>query len=152
MVRRYAQIPARTRAHKHLPPLFGISIITSREVADMNSRMAGIWVVLVVAALFWLMGFWNQKANNAANSGDYSIKGRGLWTYLLGIRPGVERVYLRSAYLQLLGLVYLVVGLLTVLFHNVKLLRTVTLGVIGMGLLGGTLVWMIADLVARSKH
>ena len=118
----------------------------------MDSKIAWTWIVCVVAALLWLPGLWGQKTNNAAAAKDYSIVGSGVWTYLLGVRPRVERVYLRIAYVQILGLVYLIVGLSAIWFYGTSILRILTLGILGVGFVGGGLVWLVIDLTARRRR
>jgi hypothetical protein len=118
----------------------------------MNSKIAWTWIVCVMAALLWLPGFWGQKTNNAAAAKDYSIVGSGVWTYLLGVRPRVERVYLRIAYVQTLGLVYLIVGLSAIWFYDTSILRILTPGILGGGFVVGGLVWLVIDLTARRRR
>ena len=99
----------------------------------MTEKIVNMFVVVVIAAILWLPACYAQKLMNKVESKDYNVRARGLWTYLLGVRPDVEKIYLRLAYAQVLGLVYLVAGFLAVWLFDKEALLDVTAG-LGIGM------------------
>jgi len=82
-------------------------------------------LVFILTALFWVLGFWGQRIENALQSPGIKAQGRGVW--LLGIRPRKgEKVYLGPALLQIWALLYLVAGFLAVWFGGTKVFRILT--------------------------
>jgi len=115
------------------------------------SKLTVIWIALVIAGLLWLPGFLSQRINNKKYREDHRISATGIWSYLLGVRPGQEEVYLRPASTQLLGLLVLVFGFLSVWFCNDTrtLLKVISWGITGVGLVVCSLVWIIVDVVSK---
>lgn len=114
----------------------------------MSENLAEIWLVLVIAGMLWAPGFWSQKVYNRIGGDDYSVESKTVWTYLIGVYPG-QKVYLRPASVQIIGLLYLLVGLLAVGFYGVK--DVLNLGAIAVlvGFGGCGFAWFIVDIVDR---
>lgn len=107
--------------------------------------------MLVLSGMVWFPGFLLQKTNNVSCKDDYSIPAEGIWVWFLGMRPGKGRVYLRPASVQILALLYLLVGFLAVLFCDTEILRkhpaffAVCLFCCGM-------FWLSVDIASRIKR
>ena len=99
-----------------------------------------------------MIGFWAQRTNNASHSTDNSFTANGFWAYLFGVRPRKERLYLRVATLQALGLAYLAFAATTVWFWDAKTVRWVGLSSFVLGLMVVGLFWAVANLFGRRKH
>jgi sterol desaturase/sphingolipid hydroxylase (fatty acid hydroxylase superfamily) len=84
----------------------------------MSDVLARLWIVLVISGSFWGIGVWVQRSHNTIRSSDYSIASKSQWVRLLGLRPQVDRVYLREAFTQIVGLIYLLVGSFVALSGN----------------------------------
>lgn len=111
-------------------------------------KIQGVGIVFILASLVYLGGFLGQKSNHMAQSSDVSMKGHSIWRYILGVND-INKIYLRPASLQCLGILYFILGILTVLIYDVSVLKYVTFWVLaGGGILGGT-VWFIIDKLNR---
>ena len=84
----------------------------------MSDVLAMLWIVIVISGSLWGLGFWCQRENNRIRSNDYSIASKSQWGRLLGLRPQVDRVYLRYAFTQILALLYLLAGSFAALSGN----------------------------------
>ncbi|MCP4536437.1 MAG: hypothetical protein GY832_04755 [Chloroflexi bacterium] len=113
----------------------------------MENNIAEMWLVFVIAGMLWFPGFLSQKAKNRIRDNDYSVEAKGVWICLMGVRQGRARVYLRPASIQVVGLLYLVVGFLTVWFYDVKSVLNFGAIVAGLGLVGCSFVWFIIDII-----
>ncbi len=109
-----------------------------------------LWIVLIIATPFWVLGFWGQRIENADRAPGYSVEARGWWAWLMGIRPGRgERVYLGSALLQVWALLYLAVGFLAIWVWDIKTLGSITAVFILVGL---PLIGLAASLIIRFRN
>ena len=115
----------------------------------MGQNLAEIWLVLVVAGILWGPGFWSQRIYNRIHGDDYNVRSKTFLTYLIGVRPRRENVYLRPASVQIVGLIYLLVGLVAVWFYDVKGVLNLGAIVTGLGLVGCGLAWFIVDIVDK---
>lgn len=117
----------------------------------MADKIAEIRVAFVVGGMFWLIGFWVQRISNAHDAIDDSLTANGFWAYLFGVRPGKERLYLRIATLQALGLAYLVFAVVTVWFWDAETVRKVGQTSLGIGLALLIFFWSTVNLLNRHK-
>lgn len=106
-----------------------------------------LWIVLIIAAPFWGVGFWIQRLENSGPPLGYYVEARGWWAWLLGLRPGRgKRVNLGGALYQIWALMFLVVGLLAVWIWDIKALLPV---ILIFFFLGFPLIWLTGMLIAR---
>lgn len=115
----------------------------------MIDKLAGTWAVLVIAALLWIPACGVQKLRNRIGAKGCNVAGKAPWTYLFGMRPGVERIYLLQAYMQILGLLFCSAGLIAVWFLGVDALRELMMP-LGIGILL-TMPLGIVDLLKQRK-
>ena len=118
----------------------------------MADNLKEIWIMFALGGMLWLMGFWNQRTHNSTRSKDYSLRSNILWLCLSGMRPEKDRVYLRFAYVQVLGLAYFVVGSVAVWFLDPRSVRNVGLAILAIGLFGGGMFWHIIDLITKKRR
>lgn len=106
-----------------------------------------LWIVLIIAAPFWVIGLWLQKVRNTDPAPGYSVEAKGWWVWLLGLRPGRgKRVYLGAAFYQIWALMYLIVGFLASWIWDMKTLGIITLAFL---LAGPLLMWLAEKLIVR---
>lgn len=111
-------------------------------------KIQSIGIVFILASLVYLGGFLGQKSLHVAQSGDIAVKGHRIWRYILGTND-VNKIYLRPASLQCLGMLYFILGIFTVLVYDVSALKYLTFWLlVGGGVLGG-IVWFIIDRFRR---
>ena len=118
----------------------------------MADNLKEIWIMFALGGMLWLMGFWNQRTHNSICSKDYSLRSNILWLCLSGMRPEKDRVYMRFAYVQILGLAYLVVGSIAVWFLDPRSVRNIGFAILVIGLFGGGMFWCIIDLITKKRH
>lgn len=114
--------------------------------------MAEIWVVFAMGSILWIAGFAMQKERNAEESGDYSLRKKGLWVHLFGVHPARERVYLRPASIQVLALLYVLAGSLSALFLEDNTPQNLLWSLLGLGLAGCGLIWLIIDIASARRE
>ena len=117
----------------------------------MKDGIVGTGLIFIVGTVFWLAGFGVQKTQNRAMTKDYCVLGSGVWSYLFGMRPLTERIYLRPAVVQLIGIALAVVGLPAVWLGGMRAFSVVLVVILLGGLFGSALAFAIADLVVRVK-
>lgn len=116
----------------------------------MNVKLGGIEAAFALTLILWGTGFWQQKVYNTVNANDYSFNTKHFWIYCLGMRPGVDRVYLRPAYVQILALLYLIASIGWVMSsYSLEVLWDLTKNLVGIGLLIGGGFWLIIDRVIK---
>ena len=114
----------------------------------MDNNFAKMWLVFVIAGMLWLPGFLSQKVNNRIRNNHHSIAARGIWAWVVGVRRG-ERVYLRPASMQAVGLWYLVVGFFAIWFYDLKTVLRLGAMITCLGLIIISLVWFVIDVIIR---
>lgn len=118
----------------------------------MKDRIAFTGLALMIWAFFWLLGFWGQKVlNRGMKPRDYSLVGLGAWSYLFGVRPSTERVYLRPATFQLVGILLVLVGIPAVWLGGTKTFNVVFVVLFG-GWFSSGFAFGITDIVMKIKH
>jgi hypothetical protein len=116
----------------------------------MIDKLANTFAVLVITASMWLGGFGGQKLRNKLGTKEWNAKGKAPWTYLFGVRPGVEKVYVRQAYMQILALMYCCAGLFAVWFLDKGTLKHVMMG-LGIGMLLAIPLGIVEFLAKRKS-
>ena len=102
----------------------------------------------LIAAWLWIPSFFQKERNSVGAKGFY-FRGKAPWTYLFGVRPGVERIYLVEAYLQILMLLCFSAGLIAVWFFGLHGLLELFRPMVVSVLLGTPLA--IADRLKQRK-
>lgn len=104
--------------------------------------------LLLEAGILWASASFLQRAENAAHSTDLHVFITGSWGRLFGVKPR-QKCYLRPASLQVLAFAYLMTGLVAVLVFEVAVLRSIRCYVLGGGLLGLGVIWIVLDIVLK---
>ncbi len=117
----------------------------------MAERIAEIWIAFVFGGGLWLIGFYGQRTNNAYDSISDGLTVNGFCAYLFGVRPKKERLHLRIATLQALGLAYLAFVAVAVWFWDAETVRRVGLAGFVSGLAAVGLFWAITNLCNGRK-
>ena len=106
--------------------------------------------VFFIFACFWISGLLLQKQNNSNRSSDFSIRSSGHWVRLLGLRPNIGRVYIRAAFVQIFGIVFLVIGSVIIFTYNDDLLKYLFKYIwIPIGV--GGVIFFLMDIFPRKK-
>ena len=106
--------------------------------------------VLLEAGILWASAVFFQRAENEARSTDFHIPAIGRWSRLLGVKPG-QKCYLRPTSLQIIAFAYLVTGWTAVWLFEVTVLKPIRHYILGGGLLGLGLIWIVLDIVAKRQ-
>jgi hypothetical protein len=107
-----------------------------------------ILLVLFVFAIFWGGGFMMQSAQGSSRRDDYHLSSRSRWVRLLGFSSSTGRVYIRYAFLQIIGLLYLIIGLSVAWCCDRELFDDVTAWVF-LTFFAGTLAFGLYDLLGK---
>ena len=111
-------------------------------IGNIKGNLAGSWIVLVVAGALWGIGYSAQKANELRGMQGARITCKHPWCRLLGVGQGKDALYVRPAFLHIVGLLCLAAGLVEVwlsdTFHTLAIASGIALG--------GLLLWAFADL------
>ena len=110
----------------------------------MAGKIQGIGMVLIGTLLLFVGGTFGQRACHLSQSSDVSVRTKGLWQYWAGVN-GAEKIYLRPAFMQVLGILYFIGGGGGVLFFGISIVKPLTLWIVLGGLGVGGLVWIGID-------
>ena len=92
-----------------------------------------------------------QRQSNLLRSDDFSVKSKGQWVRLLGLRPGKGRVYLRFAFVQIFAILFLIVGIILVFYGEDNLLKMLfKYFLIPLGI--GALIFGYFDIFPRKRR
>jgi hypothetical protein len=102
--------------------------------------------------MIYLPGFFYQVLQQHSDSTDWHIKGSPFWRFLLGIR-NTDKIYLRGAFLQILALIYLIVGVGTILIYKTPIdtIKHLTWYMLGGGVVGGTIVGSLIEFFLSKR-
>ncbi|GAB4262563.1 MAG: hypothetical protein Kow0080_00010 [Candidatus Promineifilaceae bacterium] len=70
------------------------------------TKLQALIRVIILSSMLWGVGFLGQKLLST----DYKINTGKWWVIFLGIRPGSQPVYIRSAIVQIVALLTILVG------------------------------------------
>lgn len=88
-----------------------LALASGQDPSPDEPLLQSFGVVFLISLIFWGIGLVGQRLNNRYALDDYNIRPSGAWVRLLGIKPHTERFYLRYGLVQLMGLIYLMAGL-----------------------------------------
>jgi hypothetical protein len=115
-----------------------------------NNVLMRILAVIFIFTCLWVSGFILQRTNSSSHSSDYSLENKGKWVLLLGLRPGKGRVYIRFAFVQLVAILFLLVGVTIVVCCGEALSLLFKWLVIVFGL--GALIFIVLDIFFKPKQ
>jgi len=146
--------------------VFGLSLLLSASLAWIRSVSAdplvwqeaaadgpllqSFWVVLVTSILFWGVGLLGQRMNNRFELDDHNIAAPGRWVRILGINPEKDRLYLRYGFIQIVGIIYLMSGLIAMQVNEIPDYDTVTAASFIL-FSAGVFVFILFDIGGRFK-
>ncbi len=118
----------------------------------MAEKIQGIGMVLIWSLLLFVGGSCGQISCHLSQSEDVSVYVKGIWRYWIGIN-GNEKIYLRPAFVQGLGILYFICGVCGVLLWGISVVKPLTIWVTlgGMGV-GGIAQYRKTNPVLCSKH
>ena len=67
-------------------------------------------MLLIIPLILWITGLVGQKVLAFTERNDFKVNTNNKLVFLLGLRPGVQPVYIRPAALQMIGLVAALAG------------------------------------------
>lgn len=111
----------------------------------MEHDLGAYWLIIVLAAMPWLSGYYGQKRLNAQRSNFDRFNGKSRWLWLLGLRPNQDQVHKGLAIIQVWGIVMFVTGCIAIYFWGELGLKLVVYVVY----LGGICIIAILGAVAR---
>ena len=117
----------------------------------MLTRLQEVGTIVIFSILVWLCGFIMQIAARLSKSVMASVKTKGFLKYLVGLKGSVEVVYLLPAFVQLIALAYLVLGIVGTAMFGFSILRRLTILILG----GGSLIcsiWGTIGYLTRDLH
>ena len=118
----------------------------------MEQGIKGMILALCVALVPWALGCWIQRIDNEAHPPYLSFPAKSSWTLLLGVRPWRgERIYLRSLWLHITGILCFVLGSFASWLFDRKTAAAIIAGTLIVGLVGGSLAWNVARLIVKAR-
>jgi hypothetical protein len=117
----------------------------------LDDQISWTFITLIMAAPFWLFGLWGQRLFNAHSSTDYSCRASSPFAYLFGVRPGAEKVFLRMASVQTVGLLYLIINIALIVHSDEALVKSFWLYYWAISLPMLALFWGILNLLQRKR-
>ena len=113
----------------------------------MIEQVKSIVILFVEFGIWWGTCFAWQWMSNIATSSDLSVSINQDWGRFFGVPPKQRVLYLRPVSLQILALVYLIVGGLIIVFHNSGLLKSVRFYVF----VPGFVVWSVVLFLYETR-
>lgn len=121
-----------------------------QDAVSDGPLLQSFWVVLITSILFWGVGLLGQRMNNRFELDDHNVPAPGVWVRLLGITPESDRLYLRYGFIQVVGIVYLISGLVVMGINETPDYDTVTAACFILFSVG-VFVFIVLDIGGRFK-
>lgn len=116
----------------------------------MDNLGTTIITLLFTAGLFWWVGFIMQKSFNEKKSRAYHFQTNKKWAYVIGLGSKHNRIYVRFFLLQLVTLLYFIVGGVSIIQSNWEQFDNIT-GYFGIFIIGYGIIIGLFDLVHRKN-
>lgn len=117
----------------------------------MAEKIQGIGIVLIWTLLLFVGGTLGQRSCHLSQSSDVSVRTKGIWRYWAGVN-GADKIYLRPAFMQGLGILYFILGIAGVLLFGTPIVKPLTTWIMLGGLVVGGLVWIGIDALGWMRR
>ena len=117
----------------------------------MNSLSTKLVVVIFTFVVWWGAGFIMQKSYNLRGARAYSFQSKLKCFWLFGLKPGVDRLYIRYAVIQILAFVYLLGGSYAAMMYS-KLIFDKLSGIAFVTFFSYVIALGVMDIIGRSRR